>query len=556
MGCCPPAPPKLSATDSPPSAKYGGDTAILNGESAECYAKNATNPTGLQDDATGNALDKIENTTVATDCQAKTDTTFRLTHGSTKTPTTWTMEVLQPEGQQLTGVTFSPNGQTAKLTGTFSDNLHGKTIKISITAKDSGDIDTRTFVFSPAKCSGSDSIQLISPLPGAIINSKFGPRMHPIQKIMKPHTGIDMKYADRSVKDVVAACDGEVTYAGNTGGGYGIAVKIKHINSTGKHLCTTTYNHLNKVYVTPGQKVAAGQKVGLEGTTGASTGNHLHFELRLPNNAPIDPEPYMRGEIQSARATTPSNDPDPSAPIETKNENNRLTPSNVDAKVNGCEPFGPGYTPKPDVTPSDPPTELANDPPPIASDDPFELAWFYTMKREVNSQWSTSAKTSPTDPDVAAGKIETADQKRRVGYNNDKADKGGETKFGVAQSMNRKINVATMDYNTAKTLGYNKYWKANCPDKPKYIAIFMFDLTYLCGAGGARTILSNAGISSSLLSNKSAPKSEQLAACAQLRDAQIKYHQSKVVADPSQRKFLNGWTNRANATYSYVASLP
>lgn len=548
MGCCPPAPPRLSASDSPPSTRLGGDDNMLPGESAECYAKNAPNPTGLHDDATANAINKIENTSISVDCSAKTNTTFRLTHGSTRTPTSWTMEVLSPAGQTLTGVTFTSNGSTATFLGTFSDNLLGKTLKVSVTAKDSTDIDTQTYVFSPAKCNGSDSIQLISPLPGAIINSKFGPRMHPIQKIMKPHTGIDMKFADRSVADVVAACDGEVTYAGNTGGGYGIAIKIKHLNSTGKHLCTTTYNHLASVYVTPGQKVAAGQKIGKEGTTGASTGNHLHFELRLPNNSPIDPEPYIRGEIKSARATTPTNDVDESAPVETKNSNNRLTPSNVDAKVNGCEPFGPSYTTKPNDTPSDPP--------PTSSDDPFELAWFYTMKREVNSAWSTSARTSPTDPDVAAGKIENADQKKRVGYNNDRADKGGETKFGVAQSMNRNIPVATMDYITAKTLGYNKYWKDNCIGKPKYIAIFLFDLTYLCGGGGARNILASAGISSSLLSNQSAPKSEQLAACMRLRDAQIKYHQSKVAADPSQRKFLNGWINRANATYSYVASLP
>lgn len=549
MGCCPPAPPRLSASDSPPSARYGGDDAILPGESAECYAKNAPNPTGLQDDATANALDKIENTSIPVDCEAKVDVTFRLTHGSTKTPTTWALEVLEPEKQPLTGVTFTSNGTTAKLIGTFDESVLGKRFKVSITAKDSADIDTRTFVFSPAKCSGSDSIQLISPLPGAIVNSKFGPRMHPIQKIMKPHTGIDMKFADRSVADVVAACDGEVTYAGNTGGGYGIAVKIKHINSSGKHLCTTTYNHLASVYVVAGQKVAAGQKIGKEGTTGASTGNHLHFELRLPNNAPIDPEPYIRGEIKSARATLPNNDPDDTAPIETKDENNRLTPANVDAKVNGCEPFGSTYTNKSDGVETTPP-------PSETSDDPFELAWFYTMKREVNQQWSTTPRTSPSDPDVSAGKIENADQKKRVGYNNDKADKGGETKFGVAQSMNRKIAVTTMDYATAKTLGYNKYWKDNCIGKPKYIAIFLFDLTYLCGGGGARAILASAGIPQSLLSNQSAPKSEQMAACSQLRDAQIKYHQSKVAADPSQRKFLNGWINRANATYAYVSSLP
>lgn len=550
MGCCPPVPPKLSAADSPPTTRYGGDDPILPGESVECYAKNATNPTGLHDDATEHVPNKIENTAITTDCTANTVNTFRLTINSTRTPTSWKLEYLAPDGVTNTKVEFKSLGATATFNGTFEDTVLGKAFKISVTATDAtGDIDNRTFVFSPAKCTNSDSIQLISPLPGAVINSPFGDRLHPIDKFVKPHDGVDMHYENKFVGNVVAAADGEVTFAGNTGNGYGIAVKIKHINSSGKHLCTTTYNHLQAVYVVQGQKVAAGQKIGKEGHTGASTGNHLHFEVRLPNNAPIDPAPFIRGKMLSARSTLPSGDVDKSVPLENKNLNARLTPSNVDAKVNGCEPFGPNYTGKPDGNPTSP---LPNTLP----DDPFELAWYYTMKREVNQQWSTTPRTSPSDPDVAAGKTDNADQKTRDGYNHTRADKGGETKFGVAQAMNRNVNVLSMDYITAKTLGYNKYWTANCPDKPKLLAIFMFDLTYLCGAGGARTILSNAGIDAATKSNKSASRNDQLNACTKLRDAQIKYHQAKVAADPSQRKFLQGWINRANATYAYVSSLP
>lgn len=545
MSCCPTQPPDLSALDEPPVSNLAGDAEIVPGESVECYARNAPNPSGLHDDATAQVNDKIENTSVVIDCDLKTNTSFKLTKNSTRVATQWEMHVLDPAGGSIDGLTFSGN----KLSGTCAESTLKKTFKISITAKDSaGAIDTRTFVFSPAKC--SNSIQFVSPLPGAIINSKFGPRMHPIHKVMKSHNGIDMKYADRSVGDVVAACDGEVTFAGNTGNGYGIAVKIKHLNNAGKHLCTTTYNHLAKVYVVAGQKVSANQKIGREGTTGASTGNHLHFEVRLPNNTPVDPEPYIRGEMTSAPVTLPNNDPDPNTPLEKKTSNANLTSSNVDALVNGCKPFGEKYNNEAPNT-SQPPKE----PPPTNIEDPFELAWFYTMKREVGSFWSTTPETSPTNPDILAGKIDTPDQRKRVGYSNHRADKGGVTKFGVAQKMNRQVDVNTLDYTGAKTLGYNNYWKANSIGKAKLVSIMCFDITYLCGAGGCRQILSSAGIGSAA-NNQNLPKQEQLALCAKIRDAQINYHRAKVAADPSQRVFINGWVNRANATYNYVASLP
>ena len=117
-----------------------------------------------------------------------------------------------------------------------------------------------------------------------------------------------MKYADRSVKDVVAAADGEVVQAGGDASrGYGLKVWVKHF-SNGKHLCTTTYNHLAKIYVAVGQKVMAGQAIGLEGTTGSSTGNHLHFEVRLPNGTFTDPEPLINGSVSVATSTTPNGD--------------------------------------------------------------------------------------------------------------------------------------------------------------------------------------------------------------------------------------------------------
>ena len=83
--------------------------------------------------------------------------------------------------------------------------------------------------------------------------------MHPIHKVMKMHSGIDMKMANRSVVDVVAAADGEVLYTGFSNS-YGKNVKIAHKNTSGKTIGITTYNHLANIYVSQGQKVIAGQK--------------------------------------------------------------------------------------------------------------------------------------------------------------------------------------------------------------------------------------------------------------------------------------------------------
>lgn len=550
MGCCPSKNAESSAatqasSDEAPSSVQGGDSDILPGESVECYGKNAPNPSGLHDDASSAVNDKIENNHITIDCNLKTNTVFALTKNSTRTATSWEMTVLSPPGNVVEGLTFSGN----TLSGTCADSTLNKSFKVSISAKDAaGVIDTRSFVFAPAKCTKS-SVRFVHPLPGSVVGSPFGLRMHPIHKVMKPHTGIDLRFADRSVADVVAACDGEVTFAGNTGNGYGIAVKIKHLNEAGKHLCTTTYNHLAKVYVARGQKVAANQKVGREGTTGASTGNHLHFEVRLPNNTPVDPMPYIRGEVKSA-GTKPSGETDMTN-TESSTSNANLTPANVDAKMAECSSVGQQGSPGGDDGTTAPGVDDGTTPSDI--DDPFELAWFYTMKREVGPFWSTTPQTSPTDPDILAGKIDTPDQQRRCGYSNHRADKGGITKFGVAQKMNRQLNVPTLDYARAKNLGFNTYWKANSPGKPKLLAIMCFDITYLCGPGGCRTILAASGARHLL--NPGATKKEQLDDCVLIRDAQIKYHLKKIAADRSQAGNKNGWINRANATYAYVASL-
>lgn len=110
--------------------------------------------------------------------------------------------------------------------------------------------------------------------------SGFGLRRHPIFGIRRMHTGVDIG-ASRGAA-VAAAADGRVIYAGWFGG-YGKIVIIDHGGGI-----STLYAHLSQILTDEGQRVRRGQIVGRVGSTGYSTGPHLHFEVRV-NGRPIDP---------------------------------------------------------------------------------------------------------------------------------------------------------------------------------------------------------------------------------------------------------------------------
>lgn len=125
------------------------------------------------------------------------------------------------------------------------------------------------------------------PVPGhTTISSPFGNRIHPILKVPKFHTGIDIKVS--AGKDVVAAGNGKVVTAGSLGG-YGLTVIIDHGGGI-----MTLYAHNSKLLVSEGSKVTRGQKIALVGSTGMSTGPHVHFEVRK-NGQYVDPIPYVKG---------------------------------------------------------------------------------------------------------------------------------------------------------------------------------------------------------------------------------------------------------------------
>lgn len=111
------------------------------------------------------------------------------------------------------------------------------------------------------------------------------------------HTGIDLCGSLGS--KVMAIKDGEVTHSGLQGG-YGNSVEIKHTDEQGK-IFYTFYAHMrdNSLQVSKGQVVKTGQIIGTQGSTGNSTGDHLHFELRTDGGSniyAIDPAPYLFDE--------------------------------------------------------------------------------------------------------------------------------------------------------------------------------------------------------------------------------------------------------------------
>lgn len=117
-----------------------------------------------------------------------------------------------------------------------------------------------------------------------VVTSGFGMRLHPILETYRMHTGIDIAAPlDAPVK---AAQSGTVLMAGRLGG-YGNCIIIDHGGGV-----STLYAHLNSIYVQAGQQVTKGSIIGTVGSTGLSTGPHLHFEVRI-NGEPKNPLNYL-----------------------------------------------------------------------------------------------------------------------------------------------------------------------------------------------------------------------------------------------------------------------
>jgi murein DD-endopeptidase MepM/ murein hydrolase activator NlpD len=112
------------------------------------------------------------------------------------------------------------------------------------------------------------------------VTSYFGYRYHPILHFTRFHAGIDIGAGWGS--PIVAAADGQVAAAG-WAGGYGREVQISHGGGI-----TSLYGHMSEIVTSPGSFVRAGQVIGYVGSSGLSTGPHVHFEVRV-NGQPMNP---------------------------------------------------------------------------------------------------------------------------------------------------------------------------------------------------------------------------------------------------------------------------
>ncbi len=155
----------------------------------------------------------------------------------------------------------------------------------------------------PAPSGGVQSpVASIYPLTNpAPVTSRFGWRTHPLTGNRRFHSGLDIGAPSGS--PVVATAAGTVVSAG-WNGGYGKAIIIQHSDTQ-----QTLYGHLSEISVQAGQTIAQGTVIGLVGSTGNSTGPHLHFESRMPNPAgkwvAVDPTQEIKYAVDILRRSMP-----------------------------------------------------------------------------------------------------------------------------------------------------------------------------------------------------------------------------------------------------------
>jgi murein DD-endopeptidase MepM/ murein hydrolase activator NlpD len=162
-------------------------------------------------------------------------------------------------------------------------NLIGNEIKESIVLKKNFD----------KNMSELDTLETIindfptgTPLVNSRVSDHFGMRIDPFTKVRRMHNGLDL--VAPLLSEVSATADGTVIFNG-TKGGYGNVVILEH-----KNKIKTIYAHLSKAVVKEGQKVKRGDAIGVQGTTGRSTGHHLHYEIVRDKSTRLNPEVVLK----------------------------------------------------------------------------------------------------------------------------------------------------------------------------------------------------------------------------------------------------------------------
>ena len=137
-------------------------------------------------------------------------------------------------------------------------------------------------------------IPQVHPAKAEFISSRFGYRTDPINGHAAFHAGLD--FAGPMGAPVYAAANGKISFAGQRRG-YGNCVEVDHGNGL-----TTRYAHMSRFRVAMGQTVKAGEVIGAIGSTGRSTGPHLHFEVRV-HGTPVNPRPFLEKSLNVQQET-------------------------------------------------------------------------------------------------------------------------------------------------------------------------------------------------------------------------------------------------------------
>lgn len=188
------------------------------------------------------------------------------------------------------GIAAAPVSAADVQTLQKGDKLHAITPSAGITATASDDQFQSMFQSwqkqdAVGQPSATMSVPSARPLNTATFTSGFGVRSDPFRGQAAMHAGIDL--AAPTGTAVYATADGVVDHA-SWEGGYGNMVEIDH----GKGLASR-FGHLSRILVHPGQTVHRGDMIALVGSTGRSTGPHLHYEVRLDGHA-VNPIPYLQ----------------------------------------------------------------------------------------------------------------------------------------------------------------------------------------------------------------------------------------------------------------------
>lgn len=186
----------------------------------------------------------------------------------------------KPRKQSGDGISIGNNWQTVVLTGVM---IAGIVVpQFSVFLKGAFSIRDTTQPITITTGITKFRLPVASSVP---ITSEYGWRTHPITGNRKFHAGID--FGAGYGQPIYAVAAGRVTLAGNKGG-YGNTVVIEHSNRE-----STLYGHASELLVSAGQQVVQGQLIGRVGSTGFSTGPHLHFEVHI-NRQHTNPRPFLQ----------------------------------------------------------------------------------------------------------------------------------------------------------------------------------------------------------------------------------------------------------------------